>query len=247
MENLLGRKKMTTLLVDGDIVAYKAATVAETPIDWGNGLWTLHAHEKDVIGSVEEFMCLIIEESGCKDVITCLSGDNLYRKEVAPYYKENRKGKRKPMLLNFAKKYLSDKYNGKVEDRLEADDLLGIIGSSDTNYVIWSADKDLLTVPANHLVDGEVIVVDEEQADYNFLYQTLVGDATDNYKGCPTVGDKKANKILQEQGATWKTVVDAFTNQKLSEEVAIENARLARILRDGEYNFETKEVKLWLE
>ena len=53
-------KTSRTLLVDGDIVAYKAATIAETPIDWGNGCWTLHAHEKDVIGSMEEFMSKII-------------------------------------------------------------------------------------------------------------------------------------------------------------------------------------------
>ena len=38
-------KKDRTLLVDGDIVAYKAATIAETPINWGEGTWTLHAHE----------------------------------------------------------------------------------------------------------------------------------------------------------------------------------------------------------
>ncbi len=238
-------KSTRTLLVDGDIVAYKAATIAETPIDWGNGVWTLHAHEKDVIGSMEEFMSKIIDESGCDEVITCLSGDNLYRKEVAPYYKANRKGTRKPMLLKFAKDYLAENYNGKVEDKLEADDLLGILGSADHNTVIWSADKDLLTVPAYHLIDGKVVEVDKEEADYHFLYQTLVGDSTDNYKGCPTVGDKKANTILQQQGATWETVVKAFGSQQLSEEVAIENARLARILRDGEYNFETKEVKLW--
>ena len=36
-----------------------------------------------------------------------------------------------------------------------------------------------------------------------------------------------------------------FEKHGLSEEVAIENARLARILRNGEYNFDTKEVKLW--
>lgn len=238
-------KNTRTLLVDGDIVAYKAATIAETPIDWGNGVWTLHAHEKDVIGSMEEFMSKIIDESGCDEVITCLSGDNLYRKEVAPYYKANRKGTRKPMLLKFAKDYLAENYNGKVEDKLEADDLLGILGSADHNTVIWSADKDLLTVPAYHLIDGKVVEVDKEEADYHFLYQTLVGDSTDNYKGCPTVGDKKANTILQQQGATWETVVKAYGSQQLSEEVAIENARLARILRDGEYNFETKEVKLW--
>jgi len=237
--------KSRTLLVDGDIVAYKAATIAETPIDWGDGVWTLHAHEKDVIGSMEEFMSKIMEESGCDKVITCLSGDKLYRKDVAPYYKANRKGTRKPMLLNFAKKYLADNYNGKVEDKLEADDLLGILGSSDANTVIWSADKDLLTIPAYHLLDGKVVEILEDEADYHFLYQTLVGDSTDNYKGCPTVGDKKANKLLEDNGATWETVVDAFAKQNLSELVAIENARLARILRSGEYNFETKEVKLW--
>lgn len=238
-------KNTRTLLVDGDIVAYKAAVVAETPIDWGDGVWTLHAHEKDVIGSMEEFMSKIIEESGCDKVITCLSGDNLYRKDVAPYYKANRKGTRKPMLLKFAKKYLGDKYNGKVEDKLEADDLLGILGSADKNTVIWSLDKDLLTIPAYHLIDGKVVEVDQEEADYHFLYQTLVGDSTDNYKGCPTVGDKKANALLEKEGATWETVVKAFDSKGLGEEVAIENARLARILRDGEYNFKTKEVTLW--
>jgi len=234
-----------TLLVDGDIVAYKAATIAETPIDWGNGVWTLHAHEKDVIGSMEEFMSKIIEESRCNKVITCLSGDKLYRKEVAPYYKKNRAGTRKPMLLNFAKKYLSDNYNGRVEERLEADDLLGILGSNDLSTVIWSLDKDLLTIPAYHLLNGKVEEVGQEEADYNFLYQTLVGDSTDNYKGCPTVGAKKAERLLDEQGATWETVVAAFDSQGLGEEVALENARLARILRDGEYNFKTKKVKLW--
>ena len=144
---------------------------------------------------------------------------------------------------DFAKR--EDNYNGKVEDKLEADDLLGILGSSDKDYIIWSIDKDLLTVPAHHLVHGKVVEVDEEQANYNFFYQTLVGDSTDNYKGCPTIGDKKATAILNKNGASWKTVVDAYAKQNLSEMVALENARLARILRDGEYNFKTKEVRLW--
>ncbi len=234
-----------TLLVDGDIVAYKAATVAETPIDWGDGLWTLHAHENDVIANMVTFMNQIMEDAGCNKVITCLSGDSLYRKDVAPYYKANRKGTRKPMTLNFAKKYLADEYNGKVEDKLEADDLLGILGSANNNTVIWSADKDLLTIPAYHLIDGKVIEIDKEEADYHFYVQSLTGDATDNYKGCPSVGAVKADRVLTQHGATWQTVVETYEKHGLSKEVAIENARLARILRDGEYNFETKEVKLW--
>ena len=234
-----------TLLVDGDIVAYKAATVAETPIDWGDGFWTLHAFEQDVIQNMSTFINEIKEQSKCNKIITCISGDNLYRKEVAPYYKANRKGTRKPMLLNFAKKYLMDNFNGMSEDRLEADDLLGILGSNDLSTVIWSADKDLLTIPAYHLLDGKVVEVDEEEADYWFLYQTLVGDATDGYKGCPSIGAKTADKLLQDNGATWQTVVDAYASKGLGEEIALENARLARILRDGEYNFKTKKVKLW--
>ena len=236
--------KNRTLLVDGDIVAYKAATIAETPIDWGEGTWTLHAHEKDVIGSLEEQMSKLIQESGCEKVITCLTGTKNYRKDIAPYYKENRKKQRKPMLLGFAKGYLDSNYNGQVEDVLEADDLLGILGSSSDEYVIWSADKDLLTIPANHLLNGVVTPITEEEADYNFLYQTLVGDTTDNYKGCPTIGDKKARKILDED-CSWAAVKKTFAKQNLNEFVALENARLARILRDGEFNFETKQVKLW--
>lgn len=235
-----------TLLIDGDIVAYKAATVAETPIDWGDGFWTLHAFEKEVVAHMTAFINEIKQQSGCEDVIACISGDKLYRKEVAPYYKANRKGKRKPMLLNFAKKYLMDNFNGKAEERLEADDLLGIIGSSDTSkYVIWSSDKDLLTIPAYHLLDGKVTEIDEDEADYWFHYQALVGDSTDNYKGCPTIGAKKADRLLRDNGVSWQTVVDAYAAQGLGEEMALENAQLARILRDGEYNFKTKKVRLW--
>ena len=140
---------------------------------------------------------------------------------------------------------MTENYNGRFEDKLEADDLLGILGSSDANTVIWSADKDLLTIPAYHLIDGRVVEIDKEEADYHFYVQSLTGDATDNYKGCPTVGAVKAERILNQHGASWETVVSTFEKHGLSEEVAIENARLARILRDGEYNFETKEVHLW--
>ena len=38
---------MTTFLIDADIVAFKAATAAETPIEWEDGLWTLHGYASD--------------------------------------------------------------------------------------------------------------------------------------------------------------------------------------------------------
>jgi len=238
---------MSTLLVDGDIIAYKAATIAERPVNWGDGLWTLHAYEQDVANSCDQQILKLLEESGCDKIITCVSGKKNYRTEVAPYYKMNRAETRKPMLLGYARGYLMDKWEGQMTDGIEADDLLGILGSADPEEnIIWSADKDLKTIPARHLIDGEVVTIDEEEANYWFFLQTLMGDTTDGYKGCPTVGAKKADAILQED-CTWEAVVATFKKKGFSEELALENARLARILRTGEYNFDTGEVKLWLQ
>lgn len=235
---------MNTLLIDGDIVAYRAATACEQPIDWGDGHWTLHAFEHDVEQNIDHFMEDLVKESKCKKWVTCLTGTKNFRKDVDPTYKANRVDKRKPMLLPHARAYLVNKWNGRIDEGIEADDTLGILGSSDDSYMIWSIDKDLMTIPAHHWKDGEVVTVSQEEADYWFYYQTLVGDSTDNYKGCPSIGDKKARAML-DKDCSWQTVVTAFEKAGLSETVAVEQARLARILRNGEYNFKTKEVSLW--
>jgi len=235
---------MTLLLIDGDIVAYKATVSAETPINWGDGLWTLHCYEQDVAIRLDEQIDKLVNEAPVQDCIVALSDKANYRKELAPYYKANRKTTRKPMLLQWAKEYLQNKYNTVMYRRLEADDVLGILGTANTDTIIWSEDKDLLTVPAKHWIDGEVVEQSVEQADYQFFAQTLAGDNTDNYSGCPKIGMVTAKKLL-DADCSWGTVVDAYKSKGLSEEVALENARLARILRNGEYDTDTAEVKLW--
>jgi DNA polymerase-1 len=235
---------MTLLLIDGDIIAYKAAASAETPIDWGDGLWTLHSFESDVAIRIEDQIQKLVDEAPVQDCIVALSDKENFRKELVTYYKANRKNTRKPMLLTWAREFMMSKYNTVIYRRLEADDVLGILGTSNPDTIIWSEDKDLLTIPARHWINGEVVTISEAEANYNFAYQTLVGDSTDNYSGCPTVGPKTANKLLSS-GCGWDTVVTAFKSKGLSEEVALENARLARILRNGEYDTDTGEVKLW--
>ena len=234
---------MTLLLIDGDIIAYKAAASAETPINWGDGLWSLHAFEPDVEARLEDQIHKLME-APAQDCIITLSDKANFRKEVAPYYKANRKDTRKPMLLGWAREYLTSKYNTIMYRNLEADDVLGILATKNPDTIIWSADKDLLTIPAKHWINGEVVTITEEEAKYNFFFQTLIGDSTDNYKGCPSIGSVTANKILSEN-CSWDAVVAAFKSKGLSEEVALENARLARILHNGEYDTDTGEVKLW--
>jgi DNA polymerase-1 len=235
---------MNTLLIDGDIVAYRAATACEQPIDWGDGHWTLHAFEHEVEQNIDHFMENLIKDSKVKDWVTCLTGPKNFRKNVAASYKANRNDKRKPMLLPHARAYLVNEWKGRIDENIEADDTLGLLATSGDGYMIWSIDKDLMTIPAYHFVDGEVKIVGEAEADYWFFYQTLVGDSTDNYKGCPNIGPKKAKGLL-DADCSWETVVKAFENAGLSATVALEQARLARILRHGEYDFNTKEVSLW--
>lgn len=232
------------LLVDGDIVAYTAATKAETPVNWGDGLWTLHAYEQDVQAEIDETMSKLFAEANSTGVVTALSDQDNFRKQVDPTYKANRKNVRKPMLLQYAKDYMYDEYNGAVWPNVEADDVLGILGTEEDDTIIWSIDKDLQTIPGTHLIDGDVVTITDEQADYWFYYQTLVGDLTDNYSGCPKVGPKTAEKILADN-PSWDAVVVAYLKAGLSEDVALTQARLARILRAGEYNKQTGEAVLW--
>jgi DNA polymerase-1 len=102
-------------------------------------------------------------------------------------------------------------------------------------------------------------VVSEPRADYWHMYQTLTGDSTDGYPGCPGIGPVKAEKILEggyvvdDPGAVktfnvnlaWGHVVAAYEKAGLSEAVALENARVARICRASDYSIKTKEVRLW--
>ena len=80
------------------------------------------------------------------------------------------------------------------------------------------------------------------------MHQTLTGDVSDNYKGCPTVGAKTASKILdglKTKEEMWKAVVAQYEKQNLSAKDALLQARLARICRASDYNFKRQRPILW--
>ena len=91
--------------------------------------------------------------------------------------------------------------------------------------------------------DEGVFEVTQEQADYNHLLQTLTGDSVDGYSGCPGIGPKRAEKILET--CDWDSVVSAYNKAGLEEQDALVQARVARILRWGEYDKRKKEPILW--
>jgi len=236
-----------TLLVDGDIVAFQAAVSLEHPTKYDEDTWILWASESDTKAKFDGMMQNLIEKSGAADVIVAFTDKVNFRKELCDTYKANRAKTRKPMLLSLLKDYCTTRYRSLVYPRLEADDVLGICGTYEPLFkepIIWSIDKDLMQIPGLHLVDDEIVEVTPEQADYFFLKQVLTGDQADNYSGCKGIGEKRATAILDED-PTWGAVVKAYEKAGLTEEDAISQARLARILRHGEYDMENSTVKLW--
>ena len=66
--------------------------------------------------------------------------------------------------------------------------------------------------------------------------QTLAGDSTDGYSGAPGFGVKTSQKFFEENGYTWNSVLEAFGKKGLTEEDALMNARLAKILTADDYD-----------
>jgi DNA polymerase I len=140
---------------------------------------------------------------------------------------------------------------------LEADDVMGILMTDpDTGYenILYSQDKDLLTIQGLHLnlTDNIIYEITEQEADRMWMFQTLVGDTADGFKGCSGSGKKDAEKILalvdeKTKGKAsladyWKAVVARYTKAGYSKEDAIIQARLARILRASDYDHDKKRV-----
>ena len=241
-----------TIVIDGDILVYKCAVNAEYDQHWGDGLWTLHADESQgkylVLSEIEDLK----EKFKANKVIVALTDKNNFRKDVLPTYKDNRKQKRKPLILKALREYLVKEWNAIILPNLEADDVMGIIATKprkNEKIILCSIDKDLRQVPGT-LYNGETMVKrSNKECNWWHLVQTLTGDAVDGFSGCPTVGIVTAQKILNNKRMPtrkmWDLVVKTYEKQGLFEHDALQQARVARILRYGDYNKKTGEVNLW--
>lgn len=256
------------VLLDGDIPCYSIAAAIERPIKWSDDIWTLHAREDDAIEGMERFIDSLIDKMKADEVIITLTDreNPNFRLSVLPTYKQNRSDKRSPMLRRFLHEYLIEKHDAQVRPALEGDDLLGILATNARprgHKIVVSIDKDMATIPGFHYrwkfdqffgdaADGKIVSVDPDEADYWWLYQTLTGDQTDGYSGCPGVGPKGAEKILApfrggevDLMGAWALVVAAYEKAGLNADVALQQARVARILRSSDYDFKKKEPILW--
>lgn len=240
-----------TLLVDGDIIAYRAAMLAEKSVNWGEGLWTVHAYEDEALRILTDQIGTIQDTFPGSECIYALTDGVNFRTSIYPLYKSNRKEVRKPLLLPFIRQHMLDEYRTYLRPTLEGDDCLGILATSPTiipgEKIIVSIDKDMRTIPCRYwdFNKRKMFETTPEQAKLYHLYQTLIGDTTDGYPGCKGVGPVAATRLLETKGATWETVVAAYEKAGQTEADALVQARCARILQACDFDFQAKKVIPW--
>ena len=160
-------------------------------------------------------------------------------------------------------------------ENLEGDDVLGLLATHPNpkrcpgKRLVVSIDKDLQTIPCRlynpNKPDVGVRTISEHDANLFWMKQTLTGDTVDNYPGFPGIGLKGADELLMpiheahlddspdiHLAALWDRVVTTYETrvprggtQVMTEADALVQARLARILRHGDYQPRKKEVRLW--
>lgn len=267
--------KPRQIIIDGDMIVHRSCVAVEKDtrfLDrWHllfsdfNDAWNVlidTLHEITEIGETDEVL-FVFSDTGTK-----------WREEYDPTYKEHRKDTRKPLAYWAVREEAEKKYPFKVIPKLEADDTMGII-MTDPKYpfetVLWSLDKDLKQIPGLHIREDEVVTITKEEGDFFHMFQTIAGDITDGYSGCPGVGGTIAERLLRNGTAfepymhtvksgprkgeeelrwnevpaesMWHTVRTTYEKAGLDEEAAIHQARLARILRREDYK--KREVVLW--
>ncbi len=144
-----------------------------------------------------------------------------------------------------------------------------LLGKGVHDVVIVSEDKDMRTIPAhvynpNH-PDLGILEITETEAKQFHLWQTITGDATDGYPGCKGLGaggefDAGTGEFvlgrrsmpyahdaltLTDPLEMWDNVIEAYASKGQTEDDAIHQARLARILWADDYNFKNNKIRLW--
>jgi len=251
------------ILIDGDIMLYnsihKTSINVEFDGEWIGPYLDLRQARARIDLYVKGLQEKLDDKGDHKVVVAWSDHDGCFRHDIDPSYKQNRTGK-KPGGWFELESYVDGVYHTERMPLLEADDVLGILATQKANRgsIIVSDDKDLQTIPSTlyRPRQGELLNVTTKEADLYHLQQALEGDRVDDYPGCPGVGAVGAKRLLAPlleeprwiraaKLRAWDTVVAAFEKKGLTEQDALVQARLARILRSSEWDDKTRKPLPW--
>ena len=233
------------LLIDADFICYKACAAAETEIDFGDDVILVTSNFSDAYGATKRELTKLRNEFGSfSSLILFFSDGENFRKKILPEYKGHR-NRKKPCGYKRVISKLKTEFEVIIMPQLEADDAMGIYATKHPGNMIISPDKDMKQIPGKLYNLDETFTVTSEKGAKWHLIQTCAGDQTDGYSGIPGIGVKRAEILFNKEGYSWQTVVNAFKAKDLTEEDALVNARLAKILTVDDYDFRKQKPILW--
>lgn len=257
------------LLIDGDMIVYKAGFGAQSKDSEAPLAHSIY----NCNNTINSLINYVIGKGFKMDKLTVfLSSDDKsnFRYNVAKTqpYKGNRTKAVKPVHYDAMKEHLLKKFNSVLVEGQEADDEMGIIASEDPErHMIISADKDMRMIPCWHYEMGErepyyvddglgILKLERKEGKSPKLFgtgwiwfhsQMLTGDRADHIPGIPGVGIVKAYGMLKDcktHQDCVKVVIDAYEKAGLSDERLKEASELLWIRRerviDGEEETNSK-------
>ena len=227
---------------------YRAATSAEIEVEYNEDLTV-------IVGDFSEGKKILKNELrnlramfGTEHIVLCVTDTANFRKKIDPSYKGSRK-KRKPAGYKKLKEWSTSTWPSVSKPGLEADDVLGILATKGDlkNFVLVSPDKDLEQIPCRLFNLKREFTQSPEAAMLKLWEQCLTGDSTDGYSGCKGVGPKGAERILNsvKDDNYWPVIVETYEKAGQTEEDALTNLRLARILQATDWDGEKQEPILF--
>ena len=233
------------LLIDAEYIVYKNCAAAETEVDFGDDVILVTSNFSDAYTATTREITKLKDEFGAFSTIKLFFSDTKnFRKKLAPSYKGHR-NRKKPCGYKRVIKKLKTEFEVIIMPELEADDAMGIYATQNPGNIIVSPDKDMKQIPGTLYNLDEKFTITKDSGRAWHLIQCLSGDQTDGYGGVPGIGVKRAETLFNKEGYSWNTVVNAFKSKGLTEEDALLNARLARILTIDDYDTEKQKVRLW--
>ena len=234
------------LLVDADYKVYKSCAAAEEYYDFGDDVIVGTSRFSDAMAATERELSRLKNEFlwDNPELILFFSDSKNFRKKIYPDYKGHR-NRKKPCGYKRVINELANRYEVIIMPWLEADDSLGVYATAYPDCILCSPDKDMRQIPGRLYDMNETITIDKTEGDKWHFIQTLAGDQTDGYAGVPGYGVKTAAKYLEAEGYTWEMIVKAFESKGMSEDDALVNARLAKILQAENYDFTKHEPIPW--
>lgn len=206
---------MRVAIIDADTLLFVTALSEQNQAFTYDANYEIEFDVKRCISQILNRINDILYETRCTSFRLYLTGKSNFRYKILPSYKWRRQDVLKPVLLSQLKDIMCSDHNAKIVDDLEADDLCTMDMSREeegVTKVLCHIDKDLDQAHGEHFnfKDNRLYKVSKEEAEYKLWEQTLLGDNSDCYLGCPKVGKEKVPSII-ERGYCTRPIIKTYT------------------------------------